>query len=75
MSPYFSAQTDNNPKDGADVIIVPLEYQQPFGLFPKIGRSQFGAQPIIDTGAADDGPAFFNPFADIIQNLEGKHFN
>lgn len=64
------AQTDNQ-EDDASLVIVPLEYQRPVGLFPKLGRSQFRDEPIIDT-AAVPGPSFFSPFADVIQNLEGK---
>lgn len=48
-------------------MIVPLEYQPPpIGLLPKLGRPQFAAAEV-------DAPSlFFNPFADLVQNLEGK---
>lgn len=62
----FTAQSGNQ-EDDAGIVIVPLEYQQPIGLLPKISRAQ------LDVDAADlDGPTFFNPFADLVNNLEGK---
>lgn len=62
----FTAQTENEKDDGG-IVIVPLEYQHPVGLFPRFNRPQFQEQRV-----AVDGPSFFNPFADVIQNLEGK---